>query len=399
MQAVSFFGLWEPRIPLNTDIVPIEKAGVPEKARLVTREREGVAQAGMAVKTGQRLAVDLVSPVTGTVTEAVSLPGADGTALTWISLDVESKGELEEGLPTVRDSSGETGEALAAALSALGFHTALPPAVDTVVVSCLDLDPVQTINQQVVRESADSLDDAVALAKALTGAERAVVTTTPQLRNLVTRHSGDQADVVTLAPRYPNGLPEVILKRLAAQGRGVVFGTERLFAMVTALKSGKPSQDKVLTLIASEAGVCKNLRVRIGAPISDLLAAHDIALRPNSKLILGGVMRGLPCYSADLGVTHETDSITIQDETKVIECESNPCINCGKCSAVCPMDLQVNLLCRYAEYGLFDRCRDLDVAACIECGLCAYSCTARRPLVHFLKLAKRECAAQAEVVS
>ena len=56
------------------------------------------------------------------------------------------------------------------------------------------------------------------------------------------------------------------------------------------------------------------------------------------------------------------------------------------------MDLRVNLICRYSEYGLFEECAGLDVNDCIECGVCAYSCTARRPLIHYIKLAKAESA-------
>ena len=47
----------------------------------------------------------------------------------------------------------------------------------------------------------------------------------------------------------------------------------------------------------------------------------------------------------------------------------------------------VHLINRNAEYGLFDRCRDLNVSQCIECGLCAYNCPAHRPLIHYIKYA------------
>ncbi|NQT96869.1 MAG: 4Fe-4S binding protein, partial [Candidatus Marinimicrobia bacterium] len=66
------------------------------------------------------------------------------------------------------------------------------------------------------------------------------------------------------------------------------------------------------------------------------------------------------------------------------------CINCGKCVKVCPVNLEVNLISRYAEFALFEQCADLDVNACIECGLCAYYCPSGRALVQFIRLAKDE---------
>ncbi len=398
MQTASFFSFWAPRIRLNTDIVPIQKASVPTRVRLFTEHDRLEVETGAAVKTGQRLAPDLVSPVTGDVTDVSSFRGPDGLTLTSISLDVAGEDDIQEGLSPLPDFEGRQRDELAAALSDLGCHIDVPSQASIAVVNGLDLDPAQAINQQTLREDAAMLPDAVSLLKALTGAARIVVATTPQLRNLTERHAGAQAEIVELDPVYPNGLPEVILRRLGdpngAAADGFVVGIERLFAMVAALKSGKPVQDKLLTLSVLSTGLCKNLRARIGAPIDVILQEHDIDLGANGKLITGGVMRGVACYSTDFAVTPETDSITVQHETDVAAFEPNACLNCGKCSAACPMDLRVDLICRYSEYGLFERCRELDIDACILCGLCAYSCTARRPLIHLLKLAKAELAAE-----
>jgi electron transport complex protein RnfC len=52
------------------------------------------------------------------------------------------------------------------------------------------------------------------------------------------------------------------------------------------------------------------------------------------------------------------------------------------------VDLPVHLIGRNAEYDSIDNCAKYGVTECIDCGLCAYSCPARRPLVHFIKYAK-----------
>ena len=46
------------------------------------------------------------------------------------------------------------------------------------------------------------------------------------------------------------------------------------------------------------------------------------------------------------------------------------------------------LLGRFAEYSLYEKCRDLVVDNCIDCGLCAYVCPARRPLVQYFRQAR-----------
>ena len=40
------------------------------------------------------------------------------------------------------------------------------------------------------------------------------------------------------------------------------------------------------------------------------------------------------------------------------------------------------------EFELFDRTAELDIDDCFECGLCAAVCTARRPLLQYIRLAK-----------
>jgi len=55
------------------------------------------------------------------------------------------------------------------------------------------------------------------------------------------------------------------------------------------------------------------------------------------------------------------------------------------------MNLLPNMLGRYCEFSQFeDAARMYDLFTCIECGLCAYVCPSRRPLVHFIRYGKWE---------
>ncbi|NOZ20663.1 MAG: 4Fe-4S dicluster domain-containing protein [Planctomycetes bacterium] len=393
MRTVSLLEFWRPRIPLSTDSVPIETFPAPKKIRLFAAQGEARVGVGDRVKTGQRLAPDLVSPATGTVTKTDPFLGIDGERLTSLSIDVSEKNEMADGLKAITNPAQHSRGELVAALSALGFPTDWDGDIEIAVVSGLDADPVQTINQQVLRDNANRLEEAVALLRALTGLDRVALAVTKPLRSLVEKVSPDAIDIRIVAPLYPNGLPQVLLQKTAPKARkGLVVASEQMFAMTEALRTGTPRQEKLLTLAVPSMGLCKNLRVRIGTPIGDVLQKYEIDISETSKIVLGGAMRGAACTSTDFAVTPVTDSIYVQDGSSVVEYENNPCLNCGKCSAACPMDLQVNLICRYSEFGIFEECRDLHVGACIDCGLCAYVCMARRPLVHYLKLARSEIA-------
>ena len=86
----------------------------------------------------------------------------------------------------------------------------------------------------------------------------------------------------------------------------------------------------------------------------------------------------------------DIDLIYIQDSDQVILNENRPCMSCGKCVQVCPVQLDVNLICRFSEFSIFEKCQELGINNCFECGLCAYNCPSGRSLVQFIKLAKSE---------
>jgi electron transport complex protein RnfC len=158
--------------------------------------------------------------------------------------------------------------------------------------------------------------------------------------------------------------------------------------MVECLQSGRPFIEKTVTFSAGKDDPLKNFRVRIGTPIGEILRKVGVEPQPNGKLILNGTMRGYACFSDEQPVTPTTESIHLQEPTEIFLYQNTACVNCGKCNAICPVDLEVNLLGRFSEYSIFDKCRDLGAENCIECGLCAYVCPAHRPLVQMISHAK-----------
>ena len=62
-----------------------------------------------------------------------------------------------------------------------------------------------------------------------------------------------------------------------------------------------------------------------------------------------------------------------------------------KCA--CPASIQVHLVNRYAEFGLFEKAKHYSPEACHECGLCSYVCPSQRSLVQLMRLCVEEAAA------
>ncbi|MFO7688321.1 MAG: 4Fe-4S dicluster domain-containing protein, partial [Desulfobacterales bacterium] len=68
-----------------------------------------------------------------------------------------------------------------------------------------------------------------------------------------------------------------------------------------------------------------------------------------------------------------------------------PCINCGDCIRICPVDIPINMLVRFLEAGHYEDGADIyDLFSCIECGLCSFVCVSKIPIFQYIRLAKYE---------
>ncbi|MGD9201544.1 MAG: 4Fe-4S dicluster domain-containing protein, partial [Chitinispirillia bacterium] len=264
--------------------------------------------------------------------------------------------------------------------------------VETVIINVLDRDPICTVNHQLFRENTKLLPDCIELIKKVSGCSRIVFAITKQLSNIAKRSVGNYVEIAVIDPIYPNGFHEILVNRIFPNEKNSiknsVIDLEYLLSMLIAVNSGKPYQDKVITLYAPDQSIEKNIQVKIGTPISEIFKEFNIELEDEFKVVINGAMSGVAWYNLNYPVTNFIHSIMVQNRQNVYKTENISCMNCGKCVAVCPVNLQVNLIGRYSEYRKFEECIRLDVGSCIECGLCAYSCTAHRPLVHYIRHAK-----------
>lgn len=272
----------------------------------------------------------------------------------------------------------------------LGFCRELEK-VQTVIVSAVDADLLTAVNQQVLRENKDLVKEGLKLVQHLTAARQVVLAVPDPLGEVAADIAGDSVHIFKVKPFYPNSLPEILVRDMARIyhfNSHVFLKVEKLVAMVKALQENRPFVHKVVTVI-DENGA-ENFRVRIGTHLKDILKLKEIHLETGEKIIIGGPFRGYTCFSTDIPITEDMDSIYIQPVEETVHYHNNQCMNCGKCVKVCPVNLDINLICRYSEFSLFEQCREMGVDICIECGLCAYYCPSGRSLVQFIRLAKSE---------
>ena len=206
--------------------------------------------------------------------------------------------------------------------------------------------------------------------------------------------------MVVLKTEYPQGAEKQLI--YAVTGREVPSGglpmavgalvenVGTCAAICETIVEGHPLTERIVTVTGAMVRTPKNLRVRIGAPLADLVAFCGGMAGQPGKIVCGGPMMGLAQGSLEAAVTKTTSGVVLLPRQAVQQFSSIPCISCGRCVSACPMRLMPNTLSEMIEAEDNEGAEGLDVMDCIECGACAYECPAHRPLVQHMRSAKAE---------
>ena len=197
--------------------------------------------------------------------------------------------------------------------------------------------------------------------------------------------------IYSLPDAYPNGYERYLVNeilgltydKLPIEVGVINENVSTIYAIYEALKYHKPLIDRIVTI--SGPGIKKpaNYLLKVGTSFSEILLKTDIKKNINNPiLIAGGAMMGSSIKSDDLIVTPDLNSILILENKKE---EVTPCIKCGKCTEVCPMNLIPSLI-----IDMPNKAKELKIDKCVNCGLCSYVCPAKIEVREIIKKIKEE---------
>jgi electron transport complex protein RnfC len=338
-------------------------------------------------------------------------------------IEVDGRDEWWPELARPDPTRWDTPETLAAALSRAGlaglggavFPTGLKLAATwrrpmrLVIVNGVECEPYISCDDMLMRTAPrDVLAGALALV-ALAGVEQGIVAVEEDkpeavaalqaaLPALDTRR---QIALVTVPSKYPAGGERQLIQALTghevpslAKPTDIGYLCQNVgtvTALFRYLKSGHPVTSRVTTVTGGAIATPRNLEVRLGTRISDLVAACGGYTGPVARLIMGGTMMGTTLESDGLAVGRPTNCIIAATEDELrASVEAMPCIRCGNCSDACPAYLMPQELNAAAEHGQFDVLENLGLFDCIECGCCDVVCPSQIRLTDTFRVGKRK---------
>ena len=136
----------------------------------------------------------------------------------------------------------------------------------------------------------------------------------------------------------------------------------------------------------------KNLWVRLGTPIKNLIEFCGPLKEEPAKIIIGGPMMGIAQYTDQVPVIKSSGGILLMNKKEAKILDEDPCIRCAACVRGCPVGLmpcQINLA---SERAFWNLTKEYGAGDCIECGICNYVCPSNRRLLQTIKRAKLEAA-------
>lgn len=279
--------------------------------------------------------------------------------------------------------------------------------IDTLIINCAECEPYITSDYRECMENTENILEGVYRIKELMGFEKVVICVEdnkPKAIEALYRVAADERDtdnsvrILELKSRYPQGAEKMMiysatgrklpLGKLPADVGCVVMNVTSISFLNKYINTGMPLVSKTVTVDGGAVANPCNVVVPIGASVGDVFEFCGGFKEAPQKLLYGGPMMGTAILDASMPILKQNNAILALTCKETNRFKEQPCIRCGRCAKICPMNLQPLETEPAFRVGELERVRALNTEYCIECGCCSYICPSKRHLTQTMRLAK-----------
>ena len=149
----------------------------------------------------------------------------------------------------------------------------------------------------------------------------------------------------------------------------------------------QPLVSRITTVTGDGVAQPMNVEARLGTTVADIVNFAGGYTERARQLVIGGPMTGKSVSTDRVPIVKATNCVLVLSEPPQIS-EERPCIRCGECAEVCPIQLLPQQLFWYACADDERKLRQHGLIDCIECGCCDLVCPSHIPLTADFRKAK-----------
>lgn len=388
--------------------------GAPAKP--VVKKGDYVYLGQLIAEAGGNVSANIHATVSGTVVDVAPHPHPNGTKVLSVILENDYLDTPDPSLQPL-NADGMTPEQITEAIRQAGIvghggatfpaHVKIQSAigkVDTLIINGAECEPYITSDHRVMLEQTQDVIDGIKILVKALGLQKgllAVEENKADVFDIVQKQlpADGSIELCRLKTKYPQGAEKQLIYaitgrqvpsgKLPADAGCAVFNVDTAATVARKFKTGMNDIRRIVTVSGSAIAAPKNLEVRVGTPIGQVIEAAGGFKEDPNKILMGGPMMGVAQFDLTAPIFKGTNAILAfcGDEGKGAK---NPsCIRCGRCVSVCPMNLMPTYLYLYGEKGNVEACEKYDALDCIECGACTFICPGKLPLVQGIRSAKQ----------
>jgi electron transport complex protein RnfC len=274
--------------------------------------------------------------------------------------------------------------------------------IDTVILNGAECEPYLTSDHRLMLESPQDILKGLRVIMKVLGVKKGYIAIENNKPDAIAVFSNllkndPEVQVCTLKVKYPQGAEKQLIyaatKRRVPAGKlpmevgCVVQNVGTAKAIYEAVACHKPLIERVVTVTGAVRNP-KNLLVRIGTPLRELIEYCGGFSEDPGKVIMGGPMMGIAQFTLDVPIIKGSSGVVVLSRDEIRDVEPQECISCAQCVDVCPMNLMPTLIVSYVENGRWDLAKEAGIMNCMECGSCAFVCPAGRNVMHLMRFGK-----------
>jgi electron transport complex protein RnfC len=260
------------------------------------------------------------------------------------------------------------------------------------LINGAECEPYSTVDHRCMVEFSDEIIEITALIMAIYQVNKAYIAVEDHMEesldalNRAIEKSGNENIIIYKLPSlYPQGhsglqIEQVLGIEISDGERSGDVGVlqsnvSTIKAIYDAVIKNTPFYKRIITVTGPMIKNPKNLMVRIGTSVENLISACGGLKDEEAILINGGPMMGK--YFEDKKFSVEKDTTTILFLKNQAKKKEGPCIRCARCINQCPVSLQPILISNAYRNRAYEQGYSLKSQTCINCGTCSYICPSK----------------------